>query len=108
MKFERWFDKDQKKFNESFQIFIAKQRQLNLDPVSELNQLVQKYLPKETEYIDPIEAIINSKDCKYNVKDNNKNESVLINEVSGLRRPLIKTVINHLMKMNIYNGQIKK
>lgn len=90
------------------QKFIAKQRQLNLDPVSELNKLAQKYLPKETEYIDPIEAMISSKDWKYKVKDNNMNETVLIDEVSGLRRPLIKTVINNLMKMNIYNGQIKK
>lgn len=93
------------KFNDSLQKFIDKQKKLHLNPESELNKLAEKYLPKEPEYVDPIEAMINSKDSKDKIKDDN---SVLVDEISGLRRPLIKNVISSLKNMDTYNNQIKK
>lgn len=96
---KKMIQKRTERFNEHLNKFIEKYDKFNQDPWLKLLELAERNIPQSNKYEDPIDAMMNMKE--------DKEEMILIDEISGLKRPTIANMINRLKHSESYNDQIK-
>ncbi|CDH16276.1 related to ATP-dependent helicase HRQ1 [Zygosaccharomyces bailii ISA1307] len=95
---KKMINKRKHHFENLLDAFLSKQQAEGVDPDTELEMLAKRFVPKEKDYEDPIEAMMKSKQKKESM--------VILDEANGMERPTIENMVVELQQSENYNNQI--